>query len=153
MKGFIRFAFLPFCAFLMGACDAFEYHPYDVNISGHTNLNAQNIDRIERNCYRKDTIRFALLGDTHRWYDQSRDFVRSINARNDLDFVIHLGDITDFGLPKEFQLMRDVLLGLRIPWVALIGNHDVLGNGKDCYRIISEPTILVLLPGIRNFCA
>lgn len=138
MYMYIRFLLrsLPFLLIGLASCNAFEYHPYDVNVKGPTGLNAKNIASIEMQCYQKDTIRFALMGDAQRWYDDSNDFVDAINKRNDLDFVINPGDMTDFGLTREYEWMRDIMLRLKIPFVAIIGNHDILGNGSDTYHLI-----------------
>ena len=46
-----------------------DYHPYDVHISGETNVNAHNMEKIEANCKGKTRIRFAVMGDSQRWYD------------------------------------------------------------------------------------
>lgn len=68
------------CLFLAG-CGMIDYHPYDVHISGETNVNAHNIEKIEANCKGKTTIRFAVMGDSQRWYDATEDFVKgSING-------------------------------------------------------------------------
>ena len=37
------------CLFLSG-CGMIDYHPYDVRISGETEVNAHNMERIEANC-------------------------------------------------------------------------------------------------------
>ena len=67
----------------------------------HKNLNEKNISRIQKNEINDDdTIRFVLMGDTHRFYDETKDFVKHINERNDIDFVIHDGDLSDFGMKK-----------------------------------------------------
>lgn len=121
---------------LITSCDLIEYHPYDVHINGDRDINAGNIALIEKNCEGKDTIRFAFMGDTQRWYDETEKFVTHINKRDDIDFVIHGGDIADFGLTREFEWMRDILGKLKIPYVALIGNHDILGNGMDVFEKI-----------------
>jgi 3',5'-cyclic AMP phosphodiesterase CpdA len=52
------------------------------------------------------------------------------------DFVIHGGDISDFGLTKEFLWMRDIMNGLKAPYVVIIGNHGCLANGTEIYRKI-----------------
>ena len=75
--------------FLLSGCGMIDYHPYDVRISGETEVNAHNIERIEANCQGKTTIRFVTMGDSQRWYDETEDFVKEINKRNDIDFVIH----------------------------------------------------------------
>lgn len=120
------------CQFV--ACDIIEYHPYDTRFDGPTGLNAKNIARIEAEMQGRDSLRFAVVSDTQRWYDETKAAVRSINARGDIDFVVHLGDMSDFGLTKEMVWMRDELLRLDPPCVCLIGNHDCLGTGADVYR-------------------
>ena len=66
------------CLFLSG-CGMIDYHPYDVRISGETEVNAHNMERIEANCQGKTTIRFVTMGDSQRWYDETEDFVKAIN--------------------------------------------------------------------------
>lgn len=116
------------------ACDLIEYHPYECDAEGISNHNASAITQIETNCAQKDTIRFITTGDTQRHYDESVDLVNAINSQSNIDFVIHGGDMTDFGLSKEFIWMYDILNKIRIPWVAIIGNHDCLGNGYMMFK-------------------
>lgn len=123
-------------ACLMNSCDMIDYHPYDVRISGETDVNAHNIEQIEKNCKDKETIRFVTMGDSQRWYDDTEDFVNHLNQRNDIDFVIHGGDMSDFGLTDEFLWQRDIMNKLKVPYVVIIGNHDYLGTGEESYRAI-----------------
>lgn len=115
-------------------CDIIEYHPYDTRFDGATDINATNMARIEEACGGKSGIRFAVISDTQRWYDETREAVRSINGRGDIDFVIHCGDLSDFGVTKEFVWMRDELQRFQPPYVCLLGNHDCLGTGADVFR-------------------
>lgn len=117
-------------------CDMIDYHPYDTQVRGHHNINAENIARIEEQCAGRDSIKFALIADTQRWYDETNDAVRDINSHPDIDFVIHAGDISDFGVTKEFEVQRDILDKLRMPYVVIIGNHDCLGNGEHVFEYI-----------------
>ena len=55
---------------LLAGCDLIDYHPYDVRISGETDVNAHNIEQIEAKCKGKTTIRFITMGDSQRWADQ-----------------------------------------------------------------------------------
>lgn len=128
-----------------------EYHPYDVRLRGETDMNGKNIPRIESACAGKDTVRFALMGDTQRFYDETEDFVEHINARNDIDFVIHGGDVSDFGLTKEFEWVRDIMNKLRVPYVTLLGNHDVLGNGLDAFEEVFGAVNFDFMAGKNRF--
>lgn len=135
------------------SCDLIKYHPYDGKISGPKNINARNMERIEIACASKDSIRFALMSDTHRKYDELKDFVRHMNERRDIDFVIHGGDIADFGSTEEFIWARDVMEGLTIPYVVLLGNHDCLGNGEQIYhKMFGKENFSFLAGNFRVVC-
>lgn len=118
------------------ACDMVDYHPYDVRIKGETDLTNKNISKIEAACKGKEAFKFAVISDTQRWYDDTQDEVEAINARGDIDFVIHCGDQSDFGATDEFEWMRNIFQKLTMPYVCIIGNHDCLGTGEDAFRKI-----------------
>jgi 3',5'-cyclic AMP phosphodiesterase CpdA len=99
-----------------------------------SNLNQANINIIKEKDNNQDTVRFVFMGDTQRHYDETQDFVNAVNNRDDIDFVIHGGDITDFGMGKEYMWVHNIMKNLRVPYVALIGNHDIIGHGKDVYK-------------------
>lgn len=121
---------------LLASCDIIDVHPYDGKIDSdlNTDINAANISRIESTMAGRTQIRFAVISDTQRWYDETEDMVDNINARGDIDFVIHCGDLTDFGATKEFELQQRILDRLRMPYVVLLGNHDCIGSGKAVFR-------------------
>lgn len=131
-ENFIRLLFL---LFLMG-CDMFESHPYDTKVRGMKNINQTHITQIEESLKDKKSFRFAFISDTQRWYDETQEMVDDINRRKNIDFVIHGGDLSDFGATKEFMMQRDILMDLRMPHVALLGNHDCLGTGEDTFNEI-----------------
>ena len=125
-------------ATLLTACDLIDYHPYDGRLDSDTSreINPANIERIEKVCEGKDTIRFIFMGDTQRSYNETEDFVKYVNQLDSIDFIIHGGDYTEFGLKKEFEWNDDILSKLKVPYVGLIGNHDVIGNGDQVFRKI-----------------
>lgn len=134
MKRILFISKILFFIILLVGCNYLESHPYDVHITGKTNINAKNIAKITKNCKGKKTIRFVMMGDSQRFFDETRDFVNDINKRDDIDFVIHGGDISDFGLTKEFMEQRDLLNKLKAPYVVIIGNHDYLGTGEETFE-------------------
>ena len=146
-----RKIWLIFVMAFLGACDMIEYHPYDVRIHGETDMNRKNIPRIEAACAGKESVRFALMGDTQRFYDETEDFVAHLNGRNDVDFVIHGGDVSDFGLTKEFEWVRDIMNKLDVPYVTLLGNHDVLGNGLDAFEEVFGAVNFDFMAGKNRF--
>jgi predicted phosphodiesterase len=138
---------------LLGSCDLIEYHPYDCRISGESGINARNIKSIETTTMGRDSFRFAVISDTQRWYDETSDEVNSINARGDIDFVIHCGDLSDFGATKEFEWMRDILNGLKVPYVCVLGNHDCLGTGEDTFtHIFGEKNYTFTAGNVQFIC-
>ena len=68
-----------------------------------------------------------------------------------IDFVIHGGDMSDFGVTKEFLWQRDIMNGLKVPYVALIGNHDCLGTGEETYKTVFGPTNFSFIAGNVKF--
>ena len=148
-----KLLFIPLTGLFMGGCDMIDYHPYDVRISGQTDINNRNIEKIEANCKDKATIRFVTMGDSQRWYDETLDFVNHLNKRDDIDFVIHGGDYSDFGVTDEFLWQRDIMNKLKVPYVGLIGNHDCLGTGEETFRIVfGDPNFSFIAGRIKFVC-
>ena len=150
---FPKLLYPSFLCLLIAGCDMIDYHPYDVHISGETDVNAHNIAQIEQNCQNKTTIRFVTMGDSQRWYDETDDFVSPLNKRDDIDFVIHGGDVSDFGVTDEFLWQRDIMNKLKIPYVVLLGNHDCLGTGEETYRaIFGDPNFSFIAGRVKFVC-
>lgn len=123
--------------FFLASCDVFDYHPYDLQIGKeYQHTNERNIARMEKLDRGSDSIRFVFMGDTQRFYDETEDFIKNVNARDDIDFVIHGGDVSDFGMKKEFLWLEDRMHALKVPYVTLCGNHDILGSGEDIYQVV-----------------
>ena len=135
VKGFLTASLLSIIM-IMSGCDMIEYHPYDLDIDGEKHINETSIEQISKSTQGKKEIKFAVISDTQRWYDETEDAVEFINKMDDLDFVLHTGDISDFGLKMEFIKQRDILNKLRYPYVTIIGNHDCLGSGPSVFEII-----------------
>lgn len=134
----------PLIATLLAVCLAsceglFQYSPNEVRLDEQEkNLNGKNIHKILALQPRKN-FRFILIGDTQRFYEEVDDFVASVNGLDDIAFVIQAGDLSDFGLTKEFRWMNDRLGKLKMPYVVVIGNHDMLANGEKIYGQMYGP--------------
>lgn len=137
-----RIPILALLALILAGCDWFEYHPYDGRLNGEIGNNQKNIYLIEEALKNKTSFRFVFISDTQRWYDDTKDCVNNINTLDSIDFVIHGGDVTDFGLTNEFLWQRDILQRLKVPYVVIIGNHDMLANGEEIFNSVY---------GIENF--
>lgn len=129
------FIFIVLAVVVFTGCDGvFDVHPYDTNFDGETDINSRNIKRIETECRDKLPLQVAFISDSHIDYADLRAMIDDINQRDSIDFVVHLGDLSDTGTTKEFVWTREKLSGLRKPYVALIGNHDFLGTGEEVYE-------------------
>lgn len=146
---------LMFVCMAIASCEKpFQTHPYDVDYSAPTGINATQIAHIAQRCEGKDTLRVAFISDTHEWYSDFEDEVEDINRRDDsIDFVIHCGDLTDEGTNLEYITARRILLTLHRPVVTLIGNHDFLGTGDQSYRTLFGPMDFSFVAGgIKFLC-
>lgn len=153
MRLISNFLFIILGSIILQACDAFDIHPYSGKIDGQKNINITNIKKIEDRYANRDTIRYAFISDSQRWYDELDDFVKSVNQRDDIDFIIHGGDVTDFGLIKEFVWQRDILEKLDQPYVVLLGNHDCLANGEEIYaQIFGKPNFSFIAGKTKFLC-
>jgi Icc protein len=132
--------FLIFCSILFSSCeDLFQYNPNQIVLDDdEKNLNLKNIAKIN-SLPVTDTLRFIVMGDTQRWYDEATDFVRSANTQPGISFVIHSGDISDFGLSQEFKWINEIMLKLRFPYLTVVGNHDIVANGNLVYERMYGP--------------
>ena len=140
------------CCLPLAACDGvFDYHPYDVRFDGEDNINSRAVERIEAAMAGRDTLRVAFVSDSHGWYSATEDMVADINRRAVADFVVHLGDLTDCGTVKEYTWQRDILAGLRVPYLVLLGNHDCLGTGEEIYQRMYGDTNFSFIAGRVKF--
>ena len=130
----LALAFLP--VILFSGCEMLESHPYDVNISGEKHLTDKNRALIEEATRGRKEFSFAMISDTQRGYDETADAVEAINSRPEIEFVLHGGDMTEYGSVRELEWTRDILARLRVPYVSVIGNHDCLGTGLEAYEAL-----------------
>ncbi|MCA1744479.1 MAG: metallophosphoesterase, partial [Bacteroidales bacterium] len=126
----------------LGACEhLIEYSPYKAGVKvSDSDLNLKAIDSIQQN----GTDHFApfslgIFGDTHTYYDDFEKQVRYFNRKDDIDFVVHMGDLTLSGIYREFMWFRDISSRLNHPLLTIIGNHDYLSNGEFLYQEMFGP--------------
>ncbi|TLM87950.1 metallophosphoesterase family protein [Hymenobacter jeollabukensis] len=127
---------------LTTGCHLLEFSPSQVAATGGARqLTAQNLARLRQQprAAGGDTVRFVFIGDTQRFYDETAEFVRSVNRQRGIDFVLIGGDISDFGLGREMQWMHARLRRLQMPYLTVIGNHDQVGNGRAAYQAVFGP--------------
>lgn len=138
---------------IFSGCNSDEYSPNQkFNRNTATAVNAREIAELQTKVS-GSTIKIAVSGDTQRSYKQSENFVNLINGRQDIDFVVLNGDISDFGLLLEFDGIYKIYNKLNIPFVSIIGNHDLVANGSDVYkRMFGELNFTFIYGGIKFVC-
>lgn len=120
-------------ALMFLACDRFQYSDYQVLPNeAYQDINAKNIDKFIQTT--SDTLTLAVIGDSQRYFDATDDVITKINNTPGIDFVVHTGDLVDFGLQKEYIQMHELFTKLDYPYVAVVGNHDLIGNGGEVYQ-------------------
>ena len=70
-------------------------------------------------------VRFAAVGDIHVTKDAAgtlRAFFAQATAAADV--LLLCGDLTDYGTAEEAQVLADELAAVKVPVVAVLGNHD-----------------------------
>jgi Icc-related predicted phosphoesterase len=92
------------------------------------------------------TIRVAAAGDIH-CEERSRDRIEAAFARaeTEADLVLLAGDLTTHGEPSEAAVLADACRGLRVPVVAVLGNHDLhSGHHEEIVAALRETGITLL---------
>ena len=87
-----------------------------------------------------DRIRIAAVADVHCAKTTQGQLQPVFTAANELaDVLLLCGDLTDYGLPEEARNLVAELSGVRIPVIAVLGNHDYeSGNGEMVKEILSD---------------
>lgn len=120
---------------IMTGCEKMEYSPNQAfSESSEKDLNRKNIERLIATPNNDDTIRIAFIGDTQRFYDECELFVNAVNNMAGVDMVIIAGDISQYGLLREFEWINGIFSRLKMPYISIIGNHDMVGNGMEIYK-------------------
>src|SRR5437899_11816764 len=66
-------------------------------------------------------------------------------ARDEADVLVLAGDLTNFGQPAEMEPLLNVLVRLRVPVIAVLGNHDYeCGQEQELIRMMNAEGIKVL---------
>jgi uncharacterized protein len=66
-------------------------------------------------------------------------------VRDEADVLVVAGDLTNFGRPEEMEPLVNVLVRLRIPTIAVLGNHDYeSGEEAELSRMMTSEGIKVL---------
>jgi Icc-related predicted phosphoesterase len=91
-------------------------------------------------------VRIAATADLHftpQIYDRIREQMNRV--REDADVLALAGDLTNYGRPAEMESLLNALVRLRIPIVAVLGNHDYeSGQQEKLMTMMTDEGIKVL---------
>src|SRR6202451_2516997 len=91
-------------------------------------------------------MRIAAIADFHfspQIHDRVRDNLNRV--RNEADVLVLAVYLTNFGRPEEMESLLNVLVRLRIPTIAVLGNHDYeSGHAAELMKMMTDAGIKVL---------
>jgi Icc-related predicted phosphoesterase len=95
----------------------------------------------------QQAVRVAAIGDVHCTKTSQgalQPLFQQINESADILLVC--GDLTDYGLPEEAQVLaKELTASLKIPVVAVLGNHDFESDqAQEVQRILGDAGVRVL---------
>jgi 3',5'-cyclic AMP phosphodiesterase CpdA len=91
-------------------------------------------------------MRIAATADLHfasQRHGPLRDELNKV--RDEADVLVIAGDLTNYGRPDEMETLLNVLVRVRVPVIAVLGNHDYECDQQgELTRLMTEAGIKVL---------
>lgn len=118
----------------------------DGNGKAGTRAAAAEQQRDRRRTDHRRSVRIAAVGDFHCGEEDAGAF-RALFARanDDADVLVLAGDLTRWGTPAEMRVVVAELTDVKIPIVAVLGNHDhESGQLAEVVAILRERGVHVL---------
>ena len=113
----------------------------------------------------RETIRLAAVADLHCARTSSGGLASLFTeAASQADVLLLGGDLTDYGLPDEARVLARELSVVKIPSLAVLGNHDCeSGHEAEVVEILVEAGVQMLdgdsvevggvgFAGVKGFC-
>ncbi|HEY9762397.1 MAG TPA: metallophosphoesterase [Trichocoleus sp.] len=94
----------------------------------------------------ENVVRIAAVGDVHcNTTSQGELQPLFTQANEQADVLLLCGDLTDYGLPEEVQILLEELSVVQIPTLAVMGNHDYeSGKAEDMRQLLAESGVKLL---------
>ena len=115
----------------------------------------------------KDIVRIAAVADIHYGKNSVQGSLQPLFSQitDNADILLLPGDLTDYGSADEARaLAREITSALKIPCVAVLGNHDCeSGQQAEVSKILSDAGVAMLdgdsteihgvgFAGVKGFC-
>ena len=111
-------------------------------------------------------VRLAAIGDIHVGKTSQGTLASVFSQVSErADVLVMCGDLTDYGLPEEARVLaKEIATSLRVPCVAVLGNHDFeAGKADEIHQILTDAGVTVLdgdscemhgvgFAGVKGFC-
>lgn len=122
----------------LGSCgDVSPWATYETPL--FTNLTQKNLDMLRQGSPTFVPFKVGLVSDPQVVVSHLRDCRTEIDKRDDIDFTVLSGDLTDRSLRREFEWVAKILAEFRRPVVTVVGNHDGLLYGEEIYTKMFGP--------------
>lgn len=94
----------------------------------------------------QDTVKIAAVGDLHCTKTSAGALRDMFSQANEMaDILLLCGDLTDYGLAEEALVLAEELSVVKIPMVAVLGNHDYeSGTPDDVKQILADVGVKTL---------
>jgi len=94
----------------------------------------------------RDVIRVAAMADLHCTKASAGSFQAALTRVGEsADVLVLCGDLTDYGLPEEAQVLAKELGVVKLPTIAVLGNHDFESEqSAEVVEILSQAGVRVL---------
>jgi Icc-related predicted phosphoesterase len=91
-------------------------------------------------------MRIAATADLHFAPANQAALRDELNkVREEADVLVLAGDLTNYGQPEEMEPLLNTLVRLRVPTIAVLGNHDYeSGNEQELMKMMTAAGIKVL---------
>src|ERR1700740_274317 len=90
-------------------------------------------------------MRIAATADLHFSPANQAALRDELNkVRDDADVLVIAGDLTNYGQPSEMEPLLNALVRIRVPTIAVLGNHDYeCGKEQELMKMMTSEGIKV----------
>ncbi len=102
---------------------------YEISLEKIENWNYREIQKINPKI---NSFTFIVFGDNKNSGKVFNELIRKVNDENTL-FCIDNGDLVLWGREENYELFIKQIKKLNKPLLTVVGNHDIIMNGRSLY--------------------